>query len=187
MADGSRDPQPHSKPNITADIINTAVPLPPPATTTVRNGAPEDDTFVAEAFEQMWLDIGYAPHELVADARSRTQSFIVDARARLDLRSAIAESEGRKIGCAVAQRFDGLYPLVLDPRRRTLGYVWGVYVNAEFRRKGLGAALAQHCVEAMRAVGCHEIVLHAAPMGRNVYEGLGFAAAHEMRLKLSTP
>ncbi len=154
----------------------------------IRDGTPQDDPFIAEAFEQMWLDIGYAPSELVSDARAHTLAFVADARSRLDFRAAIALGEGGKpVGCACAQRFAGLYPELLTPQRRTLGYIWGVYVAPEFRRQGIGAALTQHCVRAMRAVGCHDVVLHAAPMGRNVYAGLGFKRAHEMRLKLDPP
>lgn len=154
------------------------------STASLRDATAADDTFIAEAFRSMWLDIGYAPEQLVPDALDRTRAFITHARASLDFYAVIAEVEGAPIGCAAAQRFDGLYPRVLTPQRRTLGYVWGVYVAAEHRRTGLGEALTQRCIDAMRTVGCHEVVLHAAPMGRNVYTKLGFQPSHEMRLKL---
>ncbi len=148
----------------------------------IREGDPGDDRFIAAAFRNMWLDIGVGAENLVADAEDRTVQFIENARANLDLRSFVAELGGEPIGGAACQKFAGLYPNVLAPEHRLYGYIWGVYVDATYRRRGVGEALTSRCVAELKKAGYSHAILHAAPMGEGVYEGLGFRHTKEMRL-----
>jgi ribosomal protein S18 acetylase RimI-like enzyme len=153
-------------------------------TTTIRPAVPDDDPWLAASFRRMWLDIGIAPEDIVEDADARVLRFIADARAGLDFRGFVAEEGDAKVGCAAAQRFGGLYPDVLRPSLRKYGYVWGVWVTPDQRRTGLGRRLTEECIAAMREVSCTRVLLHASPMGRSVYEALGFVPTNELGLVL---
>jgi GNAT superfamily N-acetyltransferase len=57
------------------------------------------------------------------------------------------------------------------------GHISGVYfvcTTPDARRQGVGAAVTSHAVRAARAEGAQLAVLTASPMGRGVYERLGF-------------
>lgn len=55
-----------------------------------------------------------------------------------------------------------------------LAWIGMVLVHPEFRRRGIGQALLRHCIDSLRARGVRCIKLDATPLGRTVYEGLGF-------------
>lgn len=152
-------------------------------TIAIRAAGVGDDAFIAAAFRRMWLDIGIAEADIVEDAEARVVSFIAHARAELGFCGAIAEDDGgRRVGCAAGQWFAGLYPLVLKESVRKYGYVWGVWVDASVRRGGVGRRLTEACVAGLRESGCTKVLLHASPMGRGVYEGIGFVGTNEMAI-----
>jgi GNAT superfamily N-acetyltransferase len=74
------------------------------------------------------------------------------------------------------------YPEVFLEKSRSFGLVWGVYVIPEWRNKGIAKALTQQVVAYFRSIGCDRARLHAAPLGRPVYESLGFKPTSEMEL-----
>jgi len=157
-----------------------------PATTTpaIREGADADVELLADAFRQMWLDNAVPADNIEPDYRERVQQFVVAGRELAALRFFVAEREGRCVGAACCQLFVGLYPAILRRDVRCYGYIWGVYVTPDQRQQGLGRALTETCVQALRAQGCSHAVLHAAPPGRGIYERLGFQGTNEMRLPL---
>ena len=61
--------------------------------------------------------------------------------------------------------------------------VLSVYVEPEWRRRGVGEALMRALLEALSARGIRRVVLHATDDGRRLYERLGFLPTNEMRLK----
>jgi predicted GNAT family acetyltransferase len=67
---------------------------------------------------------------------------------------------------------------------RRYGYIWGVYVTPIERCHGLGRRLTETCVQALIELDCTHALLHAAPPGKGIYEGLGFVSTNEMRLTL---
>jgi ribosomal protein S18 acetylase RimI-like enzyme len=151
-------------------------------TATIRAGEAADVELLADAFRQMWLDNAVPAEHIEPGYRERVQQFVAAGRASEALRFFIAEREGRCVGTAACQLFAGLYPAILLRRVRCYGYIWGVYVAPEERRQGLGRALTEACVQALRAQGCTHALLHAAPPGRGIYERLGFQGTNELRL-----
>lgn len=151
-------------------------------TATIREGGDTDVELLAGAFRQMWLDNAVPAEHIEPDYRERVQQFVAAARASAALRFFIAEREQRFVGAAACQLFAGLYPAILRREVRCYGYIWGVYVAAEERRQGLGQALTEACVQALRGQGCTHALLHAAPPGRGIYERLGFQGTNELRL-----
>ena len=55
-----------------------------------------------------------------------------------------------------------------------LAWIGMVLVHPDFRRRGIGQGLLRHCINSLRERGVRCIKLDATPLGRTVYEGLGF-------------
>ena len=62
--------------------------------------------------------------------------------------------------------------------------VLNVYVEPQWRRRGVAGALMRELLDALAARGIRRIVLHASAEGRALYERLGFAPTNEMRLRV---
>ena len=74
-------------------------------------------------------------------------------------------------------------PLPRHPGDRRAN-ILNVYVQPQFRRRGLARRLTQTAIDWCRQAGLRVIVLHASAAGRPVYEALGFTPTNEMRLVL---
>lgn len=74
-------------------------------------------------------------------------------------------------------------PLPGHPGNRRAN-VLNVYVQPEFRRRGLARRLTQTAIDWCRQAGLGVVILHASAAGRPVYEALGFTPTNEMRLVL---
>src|SRR5450830_7127 len=66
------------------------------------------------------------------------------------------------------------------PAQDKRGYVLNVYVEKEFRKQGLGKRLMNLANEEFSKRGLQFAILHATPMGRSLYEDLGWQATSEM-------
>lgn len=57
-----------------------------------------------------------------------------------------------------------------------LAWIGMVLVHPDYRRRGIGRALLQHCIDYLRSRGIRCIKLDATPSGKLVYDGLGFSS-----------
>ncbi|MEW5717561.1 MAG: GNAT family N-acetyltransferase [Chloroflexota bacterium] len=64
------------------------------------------------------------------------------------------------------------------------GYIFNVYTQPVFRRRGLARQLMHVILDWCRAQSIRVVGLHASDDGRALYEALGFKPTNEMRLKL---
>jgi len=64
------------------------------------------------------------------------------------------------------------------------GLIVNVYTEPAWRRNGLAALVVETIIAWSRANELAGLVLHAAPLGRPLYERLGFVATNEMRYPL---
>lgn len=71
-------------------------------------------------------------------------------------------------------------PHFRDPEGEQRGYVLNVFVEPEYRRRGLAQALVRLCLEETRRRGIRVVALHATKEGQHVYEKLGFQCSNEM-------
>ena len=71
-------------------------------------------------------------------------------------------------------------PHFLDPAGEQRGYVLNVFVEPEYRRRGLAQALMSECMDEARRRGVRVVALHASEKGHPVYEKLGFTTSNEM-------
>ena len=148
-------------------------------------GAPADDPLIADHFGKMWRDSPVPAAALVDDWYARTMAFIAAARATGTFRSYLARRGAETVGSLAVQQFAGLYPDVLRHDYRRYGYVWGVFVCPEHRRKGIASALVERSLIDLKRLGYSRVLLHASVMGNPVYEALGFIATNEMQLDLA--
>lgn len=150
----------------------------------IRIGTADDLATLADAFRQMWFDNDVPPGDVTPNHREVVRRFVEEA---VDLQFFVAENgDGEPVGVACCQRFTGLYPAILTDTARDYGYIWGVWVDESERRQGLGALLTVRCLDRLRDIGCTHAQLNAAPMGKNIYAGLGFEPANLMSLDLRT-
>ena len=70
------------------------------------------------------------------------------------------------------------------PTQSARGYILNVFVEPDHRGRGLARALMDLAMEEARQRGLDHMILHATPMGRPLYEPLGWAQTSEMGLGL---
>ncbi len=63
-------------------------------------------------------------------------------------------------------------------------YIHSMFTDPAFRGRGVASRIVRALVRWAEDRGYSRIALHASPMGRPVYERLGFAPSREMRLEL---
>lgn len=150
----------------------------------IRPATPSDDRLIAQHFYQMWRD-NQVPEEAIAPHwMEMTLEFIDQARQTLNYQAYLAEMHGQAVGSVGCQIFAGLYPNIMHPTVRRDGYIWGVYVEAAYRRRGIATQLMQQAIAYLSQLGCTHAVLNASPPGRPVYQSMGFEDSNLMRLRL---
>jgi len=91
----------------------------------------------------------------------------------------IAEADGCIAGSAGMLLVDWPpHPFHPDEDRRA--YLLNVFVEPEFRRRGLAHKLIELCLGEASRLGIRVVTLHASDAGRRVYERLGFKTSNEM-------
>ena len=71
-------------------------------------------------------------------------------------------------------------PHPLDPACEHRGYLLNVFVEPEYRRRGLAHALVDLCLAEARRRRLRVVALHSSDAARPVYEAFGFRATSEM-------
>ena len=155
-----------------------------PASVNIRAATPQEDRIIAEHFYRMWRDLGIDDAVILPQWPTRCTEFIAHARQHLHYQAFVAEVAGAIVGSAGGQCFAGLYPWIIDPTHRQYGYIWGVYVEPQYRHRGIATRLTQMVVEHLRGIGCTKVVLNAAPKARPLYQRLGFSNSNLMELDL---
>ncbi len=150
----------------------------------IAKATPQEDYLIAKHFYQMWLDIGYDKDYLAADWSEITRKYIYHARQNLQYQAFIAEIDGKTVGSAGCQLFDGLYPQIIKAESRQYGYIWGVYVEKAYRDRGIGKQLTIRTRDYLKSIGCTRAVLHASPQGKPVYDRIGFISSNQMHFDL---
>jgi len=71
-------------------------------------------------------------------------------------------------------------PHPFHPDASQRGYLLNVYVDPEFRKRGLAHELIEKCLAEAHARGIRVVTLHSSDAGRPVYEKFGFHPTSEM-------
>lgn len=61
-------------------------------------------------------------------------------------------------------------------------YLLSVFTVPEFRKIGVASLITQEAIKWAKENGYDRMELHASPMGRKIYEDMGFKATNEMRM-----
>ena len=115
-------------------------------------------------------------HAVFPDDPSHNEpSKVIEAKLAIDNLIFIAEHEGLILGACMAG-YDG-----------HRGWLYAVAVCNEQRRSGVGSALVQHAIQALKVMGCIKVNLQIRATNTEVttfYKSLGFVI--EERLSMGT-
>lgn len=144
----------------------------------------EEEPLIAEHFYKMWIDVGVPEDAIETNWQEIILKFIQNARDNLQYQAFIAEVDGVVVGSTSCQLYAGLYPNAIKPNHRKLGYIWGVYVEPVYRRRGIAKQLTNTATDYLKNIGCTRVVLNASPDGKPVYTSLGFVESNAMHIDL---
>jgi len=129
-------------------------------------------------YEAMGYRDGYALTAMI----SACEPYLSTALADGSFRCWLAQEQERIVaGGAVLINPWPSHPYDLECRRAT---ILNVYVEAQFRRRGIARQLMQTMIDWCRKEGFAAVYLHASKDGSPLYERLGFEPTTEMSLKL---
>ena len=157
---------------------------------TVRLGTREDAEVIARHRCEMFTDMGSLAAEEYDRLYAASVTFFGEAldngnyKAWLALNGETVVAGGGMLINQVAPRpGPGGRMLPSGPQ----GLIVNVFVEKEWRQRGIAEMLMRSIIEFARTSGMQTVVLHASPEGRALYERLGFAPTSEMRLFLGAP
>ncbi|MDX2214780.1 MAG: GNAT family N-acetyltransferase [Oculatellaceae cyanobacterium bins.114] len=154
------------------------------STLIIREASSGDDALIATHFYRMWQDNDIPSEHICPNWLEISLEFIDRARREQHHKAFVAEVNDQIVGSTSCQLFAGLYPQILTAQSRQYGYIWGVYVEPSHRRQGIAKRLTQAAIAHLKTLGCTRAILHASPLGKPVYDSLGFSSSNEMRLDL---
>lgn len=154
----------------------------------VRPAGARDIPTLAHHRTAMFRDMGQLAPDREESLTQATASYLREAFPRGEYLAWIAEDRGMPpavIGGAGVQ----LRPILPRPQPGgddlELGpeaIVLNVYVEPQWRRRGVAGTLMRAVLDALGTRGIRRIVLHPSTDGRPLYERLGFQPTNEMRL-----
>ncbi len=113
--------------------------------------------------------------------RERFVSYFRAQTERGNARLLFAREDRSVVGMAIFSFVEDYRAFALGQRR---GYVNGVYVLPEYRRRGIGHALMEAGIAWLRAGGATAVRLRSSVEGQPLYASLGFRNTSEMELSL---
>lgn len=158
---------------------------------TVRQAGNADIPLLARHRAWMFRDMGHLAPHLEAPLERATAAYLREAMPRGEYLAWVAEG-GADPAAAIGGAGVQLRPIlprprpIRDPDDLELGpeaLVLNVYVDANWRRRGVAEALMRTLLADLDARGIRRIVLHSSDEGRRLYERLGFVQTNEMRFE----
>ena len=153
----------------------------------VRMATVEDAAVVAHHRGAMFQDMGLLPDGVSEQLTDASVGFFRDALEGGTWFGWVASVGDATVGGAV------LHLETMPPRNgpggifipsRPQGLIMNVYVEPAYRRGGVASILMNTVLDFARSKGAASVTLHASQKGRSLYEKMGFAPTHEMRLFL---
>jgi GNAT superfamily N-acetyltransferase len=115
----------------------------------IRNWNREDLIKIQESWLQYCKDVARSDMQLRPNAEVTMKQWLTSRFRQPSIMGFVAESNGEFAGFLIGRIDDWeSVPPVIEPRR--IGIIDAVYVEDNFRRKGIGRQLIDHAVEAMR-------------------------------------
>lgn len=147
----------------------------------IRPARPDEFDVASEFWVAMRRDLDMPDEDLAQDWKARAIAYFTRRHASGELCWFLARERSRVVASAAGFLLDG-YPSEICVNRK-VGYVAGVYVLPQFRRRGLARAVTKAAVDWLWSIGCTRVRLHAADEARAIYEAMGFVPSNEMILE----
>jgi ribosomal protein S18 acetylase RimI-like enzyme len=101
----------------------------------VEATANDDDT-LASHYLALWESYGTPKEHFAPDARAQTIAFLREGRQHRGLNAFLALIDNNIAGSAACQLHISPYPEVIKQAHRRFGYIWSVYVEPQYRKRG---------------------------------------------------
>jgi ribosomal protein S18 acetylase RimI-like enzyme len=134
----------------------------------------EQDYILIDHYLAIWESYGTPSGDYRPDARQIVREFIQTERSTGGQAGFLAYEGDTCAGSAISGILRSPYPEVLRSEKRLRGYIWSVYVDPIFRRRGIATGLTSRAVDHLWEIGCPSVLLHASDAGRHIYAELGF-------------
>jgi ribosomal protein S18 acetylase RimI-like enzyme len=152
---------------------------------TTRKAEASDAELITRHRKAMFADMRDAPEAVLDEMARNFQLWVRRMIAENQYAGWITSEGDRAIASAGLLVLDWA-PHFLDPACDRRGYILNVFVEAEYRGRGLAKSLTKECLAEARRRGIGIVALHAAKKGQPLYEKLGFKSSNEMLFVDST-
>ncbi|MBE5802332.1 MAG: GNAT family N-acetyltransferase [Clostridiales bacterium] len=113
-------------------------------------------------------------HPQYSFIRNNCYSFFRKSYAENTCCVILAQEDQRVVGTAIVFYYDSV-PTLRNPAGKN-AYITSMYVEPEYRRRGIATAIVNQIVDDALSRDCVNIMLTATEMGRPVYEQNGFVS-----------
>ena len=144
-----------------------------------RKATVDDVELITRHRKAMFADMRNAPEPILEEMARHFEPWVRRMIAEEKYVGWIIADGERDIASAGLLLLDWA-PHFLDPAGEQRGYVLNVFVEPEYRRRGLAQALMSECMDEARRRGIRVVALHASAKGQPLYERLGFTTSNEM-------
>lgn len=146
---------------------------------TTRRATLEDTELITRHRMAMFADAGSAPDPVLEQMARYFEPWVQRMIGENRYAGWITSDGTRPIASAGLLMLDWA-PHFLDPTGEQRGYILNVFVEPEYRGRGLATMLTRECIDEARQRGVGVVALHASKKGQPVYEKLGFTTSNEM-------
>jgi len=144
-----------------------------------RAASPADAPLIAAHRKAMFVAMGRASDSSLETMTRNFEPWCTRMIAEAKYIGWVTEDDGRPIASAGLLVLDWP-PHPLDPYGEKRAYILNVFVDPDYRRRGLAHALVDQCVAEAHRLGLRVVALHTSEEGRHLYEVFGFRISNEM-------
>lgn len=146
---------------------------------TTRRATLDDAELITNHRKAMFADMRDAP-EAVLNEMARNFEPWVRRMLAADKYAGWISSDGERAIASAGLLILDWAPHFLDPKCDQRGYILNVFVEPDYRNRGIAKALTVECMTEAKRRGIGVVALHASAKGQPVYEKLGFKTSNEM-------
>lgn len=146
---------------------------------TTRRATVDDSALITRHRKAMFADMQDAAEPVLDEMARNFEPWLRRMIAEDKYTGWITDDGERPVGSAGLLILDWA-PHFLDPRCGQRGYILNVFVEPEYRARGIAKALTLECMTEAKRRGIGVVALHASRKGQPVYEKLGFKTSNEM-------
>jgi len=150
---------------------------------TIRPATADDIPLLLRHRRMMWWDMGRRDESALDLADEAAGEYFAEAIPSGMYRGFLAIDEANQVigggGIVISP-----WPSLLGQRQPRRAMILNVYVEPDYRRRGVARKLMGTMIQWCRENGFVNVALHASDEGRKLYEQLGFNPTNEMKLEL---